>query len=211
MEGARSHRPHARRSHIKLAVDNMVVAITLGYEHLDRASDQLLAVITEEALDLTVGEDEPVSSITTTASGADSMKPRNDRRSFGRSPTNSSRLKVRTSDQSVPFLGASDLSHTAWPSPARKAKIWASESSAKIRPPPTTGAEVMRRIDQAKRDGVAVADRELDVDVVAVACPVFSRGTVAAAVTVAGPEFRVRGHLRAVQQAVRRAAQALST
>ena len=76
---------------------------------------------------------------------------------------------------------------------------------------PTTGAEVMRRIDQAKRDGVAVADRELDVDVVAVACPVFSRGTVAAAVTVAGPEFRVRGHLRAVQQAVRRAAQALST
>lgn len=76
---------------------------------------------------------------------------------------------------------------------------------------PTTRAEVVRRIEQAKRDGVAVADRELDVDVVAVACPVFVRGSVAAAVTVAGPEFRVRDRLHAVQQAVRRAAEALST
>lgn len=76
---------------------------------------------------------------------------------------------------------------------------------------PTTHAEVMRRVRRAARDGVAVADRELDIDVVAVAGPVRWQGSVVAAVTVAGPEFRVRDHLAEVKDAVRRAAEELST
>jgi DNA-binding IclR family transcriptional regulator len=75
---------------------------------------------------------------------------------------------------------------------------------------PATRAEVVRRVVRAARDGVAVADRELDLDVVAVASPVLVRGAVVAAVTVAGPEFRVRDRLERVKAAVRRAAEELS-
>ncbi|MFM7684869.1 MAG: IclR family transcriptional regulator [Actinomycetota bacterium] len=67
-------------------------------------------------------------------------------------------------------------------------------------------ADLLGRIRAAKVEGVAVADRELDVDVVAVACPVVRRGAVVAAVTVACPEFRVQGRLEDVVAAVRAAA-----
>ena len=71
---------------------------------------------------------------------------------------------------------------------------------------PIEVAELLRRVRTAQHDGVAVADRELDVDVVAVACPVVRHGQVVAAVTVACPEFRIQGRLDRVVAAVRIAA-----
>jgi len=76
---------------------------------------------------------------------------------------------------------------------------------------PTSLTELMVRVEQAGRDGVAIADRELDVDVVAVASPVFRQGVIVAAITVAGPEFRVGDQLEHVVAEVRRAAAGLST
>lgn len=70
--------------------------------------------------------------------------------------------------------------------------------------------DLLERVRAARADGVAVADRELDPDVVAVACPVWRGGEVVAAVTVAAPEFRVRGRLHDVMAAVRSAAAGLS-
>lgn len=58
---------------------------------------------------------------------------------------------------------------------------------------PTRRAEFYRRLRQADADGVAVADGELDEGVIGIAAPVIgATGEVVAAVTVAGPVFRVR-------------------
>jgi DNA-binding IclR family transcriptional regulator len=72
--------------------------------------------------------------------------------------------------------------------------------------------ELLRRIACARDDGWAVADRELDPDVVAIAAPVTARdGSVRAAVTVACPIFRVGDRLVEITAAVRRAATQLSS
>ena len=76
---------------------------------------------------------------------------------------------------------------------------------------PTSLVDLLGRIEQAHLDGVAVADRELDVDVVAVAAPVRHRGAIVAAITVAGPGFRLGERLDRVRREVVRAAGQLST
>jgi len=76
---------------------------------------------------------------------------------------------------------------------------------------PEDRAEFHRRLAATLEEGWAVADRELDPDVVAVAAPVGTRhGMVRAAITVACPAFRVGGRLDEIVDAVRRAAAGLS-
>ena len=76
---------------------------------------------------------------------------------------------------------------------------------------PTNRAEFHARLADTRRDGWAVADRELDLDVVAVAAPVLGRnGAVRAAITVACPAFRVGTRLDDIVESVRRAAAGLS-
>jgi DNA-binding IclR family transcriptional regulator len=76
---------------------------------------------------------------------------------------------------------------------------------------PRSRAELMRRIDTARRDGWALADGELDGDVMAIAAPIIAaEGGAVAAVMVSGPTFRMRSAVDAVVAAVRRAANELS-
>jgi len=76
---------------------------------------------------------------------------------------------------------------------------------------PTDPDDLFARVAEARRRGCAVADRELDPDVMAIAAPVSDgRGVTIAAVTVAGPAFRVAERIDEVGAAVRRAAAAIS-
>ncbi|MFZ4719055.1 MAG: IclR family transcriptional regulator [Ilumatobacteraceae bacterium] len=72
-------------------------------------------------------------------------------------------------------------------------------------------AELIRRLDDTRAAGWAVADGELDADVMAVAAPVRDRlGATVAAITVAGPTVRVRSRIDELAAAVRAAAAAAS-
>lgn len=72
---------------------------------------------------------------------------------------------------------------------------------------PVAVDDLLRRVQLARLQGWAVADRELDPDVLAVAAPIRDRwGTVVAAITVAGPAFRIADRVDEVAAAVRRAA-----
>lgn len=76
---------------------------------------------------------------------------------------------------------------------------------------PRSRAELMRRIDAARRDGWALADGELDSDVTAIAAPISAAdGRTRAAVAVSGPSFRMRSAAEGVVAAVRRAAAEVS-
>lgn len=77
---------------------------------------------------------------------------------------------------------------------------------------PTRRRDFHRRLQQARADGWVVADGELDHDVVGVSAPVLvAGGVVTAAVTVAGPAYRVRERLDDVVGAVVDTARRLST
>jgi DNA-binding IclR family transcriptional regulator len=76
---------------------------------------------------------------------------------------------------------------------------------------PRSRAELMRRIDAARRDGWALADGELDSDVTAIAAPISAAdGRTRAAVAVSGPSFRMRSAAEGVVAAVCRAAAEVS-
>jgi DNA-binding IclR family transcriptional regulator len=76
---------------------------------------------------------------------------------------------------------------------------------------PVTLGDLLARVAATRRDGFAVAERELDPDVTAVAAPVCDHdGAVLAAVTVAGPAFRVEQHVDELVAAVLDAAAEVS-
>lgn len=76
---------------------------------------------------------------------------------------------------------------------------------------PTSLRQLLARVDAVRHDGCAVALRELDPDVSAVAAPVHDvDGHVVAAVTVAGPAFRVEPRTAHVLEAVKDAAARIS-
>lgn len=76
---------------------------------------------------------------------------------------------------------------------------------------PTAIRDLLARVDLARHDGYAVAVRELDPDVTAVAAPVHDAGgEVVAAVTVAGPAFRVEARTAQLIDVVRDAASRIS-
>lgn len=64
---------------------------------------------------------------------------------------------------------------------------------------PRTMTDLWSRVEQAARDGYAVADGELDADVLAVAVPVHdAHGQILAALTITGPRFRMASHREAI-------------
>lgn len=71
--------------------------------------------------------------------------------------------------------------------------------------------ELLRRLHDARRQGVAIAEGEFDVDLVAAAAPVrdFSRRIVAA-LNVSAPSYRLQGRLSTVGHQVAAAARHLS-
>ena len=76
---------------------------------------------------------------------------------------------------------------------------------------PTTLRQLLDRVVAARHDGGAVAERELDPDVTAVAAPVHdANGDVVASVTVAGPAFRVEPRVAQLIHAVKEAAARIS-
>lgn len=75
---------------------------------------------------------------------------------------------------------------------------------------PRTTAELTRRVAAARRNGWALADGELDADVMAVAAPITGVAGVVAAIVVSGPSFRMRADSEAVVAAARQAAEELA-
>lgn len=122
--------------------------------------------------------------------------------------------------QSVGWVGRRTPVHCTAAGRVLLAAMPTSEVSALVGPSPLppsgpngprSRAELMRRIDTARRDGWALADGELDGDVMAIAAPIVGAdGGAIAAVMVSGPTFRMRSTVDAVVLAVRRAANDLS-
>lgn len=122
--------------------------------------------------------------------------------------------------QSVGWVGRRTPVHCTAAGRVLLATLPASEVTALVGPSPLppsgpngprSRAELMRRIDTARRDGWALADGELDGDVMAIAAPIVAAdGRAVAAVMVSGPTFRMRSTVDAVVAAVRRAADELS-
>lgn len=77
---------------------------------------------------------------------------------------------------------------------------------------PADVTELARRIEEARTRGFAAVDEEFEPGLVAVGAPVRNyRGAIAAAVNVSGPQFRFADRLYAAGDAVRTAADRLST
>lgn len=58
---------------------------------------------------------------------------------------------------------------------------------------PRTFAALSKRVQQARKDGFAVSDAELDPDIVGIAAPIRRPdGTIAASLAITGPGFRLR-------------------
>lgn len=76
---------------------------------------------------------------------------------------------------------------------------------------PRDATELARRVADAARQGFAIVDEELEAGLVGIAAPIWDAdGTVAAAVNISGPKFRLARRRRTVARSVTSAGEALS-